>query len=188
MVLTPLKVNSSNGAGTINIFCMAFWDVDYNAKVWQSLPVWLRQTAVYAWLKVVVSPVVTISGAFNVNRLANEYEVAHNGQVCRLEGVLNDVFDATGRGIYIEDPAYVDALYIYRTDEEKPMWLGVTGETIPGMDNPRWAYTVAEEYTGGGLQFVVKVPVALVYDADRMKAVINKYRLVSKKNYSIVTY
>lgn len=167
---------------------MGFWDVDYNKGVWEELAVRLRQTVQYAWLKVLVSPVVRLHGLFNTNREANEYELAHNGQVCHLEAVLNDVFDETDRGIYIEDPDYVDALYIYLTAEAKPVYLGVTGETIVGMDNPRYIYTVAEEYTGGGLQFKVMVPSTLTFDSDRMVALVNKYRLVSKKNFTIETY
>lgn len=167
---------------------MGFWDVDYNKMVWERLAVRLRQTVQYAWLKVLVSPVVTIAGWFNTNREANEYDVAHNGQVCHLEGVLNDTFDETDRRIYIEDPDYIDPLHIYLTPEKKTVWLGLTGETIAGMDNPRYLWTVAEEYSGGGLQFKVMVPSALTFDTARMRAVVNKDRLVSKKNFSIETF
>lgn len=167
---------------------MGFWVTDYNKKGWEQLPVWWRQTTFYAWIKVIVSPVIYLAGLFKTNRDKNIYELAHNGQVCHLEAVLNDVFDATDRGIYIDDPAYIDPIYLYQDVELKPVWLGVTGETIAGVDSPVWAYLVSEEYTGGGVQFKVMVPVAVTYDAARMRALVNKYRLVSKKNFTIETY
>jgi hypothetical protein len=76
---------------------MGFFDIDYNVKAWQSLPVRLRQAVQYAWLKVLVSPVVYLAGLFKVNRDANLYELAHDGQVCFLEAVLNDTFDPVVR-------------------------------------------------------------------------------------------
>ena len=162
--------------------------MDFNKKGWEQLPVWWRQTTFYAWIKVIVSPVIYLAGLFKANRDKNIYDLGINGQVCYLEKALNDVFDATDRRIYIDDPDYVDPIYVYRTDELKTIWLGKTGETIVGMTNPIPAYLRSEEYTGGGLQFKVMVPLAVTYDAARMRALVNKYRLVSKKNFTIETY
>ena len=167
---------------------MGYFDIDYNASAWQNLPVRLRQAVMYAWCKVVVSPVIYLAGLFAVNRNANLYNLAHNGQVCYLTAVLNDTFDSTLRRIYISDPAYIDPLFIYLEDELKPVWVGLESEvgSTPYPD-PQWVYLESEVYTGGGVQFVVNVPAAIL-NVPYMKAVINKYRLASKSNYSIVTF
>lgn len=169
----------------------SFYNIDFNAKAKQNLPVRLRQAIMYAWLKVLISPVVSLAGSFKTNRDDNLYDLAHNGQVCKLEAVLNDVFDNTGRGIYISDPSYKDALNIYRRVELKPVYLSRRSEIgSTSYPSPRYLYRRSELYTGGGLQFIINVPTAVtataVYDVDRLKALVDKYRLVSKKNYSIV--
>ncbi len=167
---------------------MGFFDIDHNAKAWQTLPVRLRQAAQYAWVKVLVSPVLYLSGLFSANRDEKLYELAHNGQVCYLEAVLNDVFDSVGRGIYIEDPDYIDPLFLFPPLHLKPVYLGLTSEAgTTAYPDPQWLYLRGELYSGGGVQFIVHVPVGLPYDLNRMKAVIEKYRLISKTNYTITS-
>ena len=169
---------------------MPVFDVDFNLKSWQFLPVRLRQAVQYAWAKVCVSGVVYMAGVFRGNRTANLYDLAHNGQVCKLQGALNDVFDVALRRIYIDDPAYIDPTYVYRVPELKPLFIDkvseIGGSVIPAPD-PVPLFKRSECYTGGGTQFVVHVPVGLVYDTARMKALIDKYRLASKRVYTIVS-
>ncbi len=163
---------------------MGFFDVDFGVKAWQFLPVRLRQAIQYAWAKVCVSGVVYMAGIFRTNRDANLYDLAHNGQVCKMEAVLNDVFDNVARTIYITDPAYIDPVYLYRRSELKPVYLYRRSES-----SPVYLYRRSECYDGSGVQFIVNVPAALygAIDLSRMRALIEKYRLVSKTNYIIVS-
>lgn len=162
---------------------MSVFDIDYNVKGWQALPVRLRQAIQYAWVKVCVRGVVALAEVFKSNRTANVYVCKHNSQVCFLEGALNDVFDAVDRGIYIDDPVYVDPVYVYRNFELKPVYIYKDVEA-----QPVYVYKDSELYSAGGVQFVVFVPVALVYDVDRLKALVNFYRLASKWHWTIETY
>jgi hypothetical protein len=168
---------------------MGNYDIDYNKLVPQLMPVTERTGFNTGWLKALVSPVVYLYNQFIVYRKAVLYNLAHNSQVPYMEAVLNDTFDAVDRGIYISDPMFVDPVYVYRANELKPVWLGLVSEegTTPYPD-PVPLYMVSECYGLGGVQFQVNVPWALVYDTDRMKAVINAFRLASKSNYKIVTY
>ena len=167
---------------------MPFFDTDYNVLSWQTLPVRLRQSVMYAYAKVCMTAVIYLAGIFKSNRLYNLYMLAHNSQVCFMQGALNDVFDNVLRRITIGDPVYDDPLYVYEADELKPVWVGLVSEegstTYP---NPEWVYLLSECYSGGGAQFIVHVPVGLVYDANRMKALINFYRVPSKNVYIIVS-
>lgn len=165
---------------------MGFYDINYNAKAWQSLPIRLRQAVHYAWVKVLISPVVYLAGLFKTNRDANVYELAHNGQVCYLEAILNDTFDPLTRSIYIDDPAYIDPLFLFPSPDEKPVYLGLTSEAGSTVyPDPQWFYLQTELYSGGGVQFIVHDS-GVVYDTHRMRALIDKYRLMSKTNYLVL--
>jgi hypothetical protein len=125
---------------------------------------------------------------FGERRNSNLYQVAHNGQVVYLTAALNDLFDPVGRGIYIEDGLYEDPLFVYTVPEVKELWLGLSTETsTPTYPVPQVLYTDGETILLGNA-FVVKVPASLPYDEQRMRAMINKYRLTSKNVFQIVTY
>lgn len=167
---------------------MGFWDKDFEAGAWYDIPVRLRQAVQYAWAKVCISPVVYLAGLFRTYRNNNLYDLSHNGQVCKLEAVLNDTFDPIDRRIFIADPDYVDPEYTYLRSELKPLYLWQRSEV--GVDPDAavvYTYRRSEVYTGGGVQFIVHMPVGLVYDSARLTALIDKYRLPSKVNYTVVS-
>lgn len=167
---------------------MGYYDIDYDVLVEQSIPTKLRNTLMKAWLKCLVQPVRWLYAKFQTNRTANLYDMAHNGQVCKLEAVLNDTFDPTLRRIYIGDGPWIDPVFIYLRTELKDEYLALPAELpVIDYDAPMYLYTVAEtsvEY----VQFIVYYPVALTFDVERMKALINKYRLAGKKYYTIESF
>jgi len=171
---------------------MSFFDIDYNSLVTQLLPVRLRNAKMKAWLQCLISPVIWLHNLFKTSRAANLYSLAHNGQVCFLQAALNDVFDPISRGIQVVDGPFKDPLYVYLFPESKPLWLGLASEagTTPYPD-PQVLYTDSET-TLLGIGFIVQVPVAVVagpgYDLQRLRALVDYYRLPGKTNYSVVTY
>ena len=169
---------------------MGLFDVDYNGVVWQNLPVRLRQSVQYAWLKCLVAPVVYVNNLFKTTRTNNLYNLAHNSQVCYMEGVLNDTFDHISRGIFISDPAYHDPVYIYEVPEDKPVFLDLASEigtSIIPLPDPVPLYTEGETAFMAP-SFIVNVPVTIAFDMARMKALIDQYRLSGRNVYSIVIY
>ena len=167
---------------------MALFDIDSNNLVWQQMPVRLRMAIHYAWLKCLAAPRNWLYGVFKANRANNLYIIAHNGQVCKLEAVLNDTFDPVNRGIYITDGAALDPLFVYTVPEAKPLALGKRSEIgSTTYTNPRPLYT-NNEVNSFGASFIINIPMAVAYDADRLKSLVNYYRLVGRTKYSIVTF
>ncbi len=170
---------------------MSVFDVNYNSDGLpnSSIAVRLRKAKMLAWLKTLVSPVAYLYGLFSTNRTNNLYWLNHSSQVCYIEAALNDVFDPVVRGIYISDGFYADPVYLYQRSEEKPVYLARRSEVgTTAYQSPSWLYTRAETYAVG-FQFIVNVPhsvsVAVGYDVNRLRAIVDKYRLVSKNTYQV---
>ncbi len=167
---------------------MGLFDVNYDSLSYQLLPVRLRKLKNVAWIRCIIAPIKWLYNLFGTSREDHLYFLAHNSQVVYLTAALNDLFDPVGRGIYIEDGQYEDPLFVYLTPEIRPLWLGLSSEVGSAIyPVPQVLYTDSETSLLGNA-FVVKVPVTLVFDMQRMMALINKYRLAGKNVYQIVTY
>jgi len=167
---------------------MAFFDINYDTLRSQLLPVRLRKRNMKAWLRCLIVPVRWLYNQFKIQRTATLYYLAHNSQVVYLEAVLNDVFDPASRGIHVVDGLFEDPLFTYLVPESRPVWLGLASEAgSSAFPVPQVLYTSAETSLLGNA-FVVKVPAALSFDLDRMKALINRYRVAGKNIYGVITY
>lgn len=152
---------------------MSVFDIDYNKLIKLLLPVRVRKPRLLAFLGVMVSPVVYLYNNFMANRANNLYEVNHTGQVCRLRAAINDRFDNIHRRIYIVDGDTILPTWMYRRTESKPVYIKTRSEA-----SPVYMYRRSELFTLG--YFVVKVPGAVTFDREEMKALINKYKLAGK--------
>lgn len=165
---------------------MGLFDIDYDKGVWLNLPVGLRGGVVYSYLKALVSPLKWVYNLFNGYKTGVLYNLAHNGQVCYLEAVLNDTFDNDLRRITITDGPYKDAIPTFLRVEDKPVAVHTRAE-----NNPVALFTRAEGALAG-VQFYVNIPTAATlqpgYSALRVKSVVNQYRLVSKSNYELIIF
>lgn len=169
---------------------MGLFDVDYNNLIWQNLPVRLRKSIQYAWLKCLCAPAIYLHSLFKTHRKNNIYTLVHNSQVCYMEAALNDTFDSIDRGIFFSDPEYRDPVYLYRVLEDKPVFIDLDSEVgtlvIP-MPDPVPLYTEGETIFMAP-SFIVNVPATIVYDAERLKALIDLYRLPGRNVYTIAHY
>lgn len=167
---------------------MSLFDVNFEMLYVQLLPVRLRKERMKAWVKSCTYPVVYLYHLFMAWRNNNLYYLAHNSQVVYLEAVLNDTFDSTLKRIRVVDGAFKDPLYAYHIPEAKEIWLGKAGEaSATGMPVPQSLYT-EEETTNMGNAFVVRVPVTVSFDVNRMRALINTYRIAGRSIYQIVVF
>ncbi|MCW3120701.1 MAG: hypothetical protein JWQ38_193 [Flavipsychrobacter sp.] len=169
---------------------MGLFDVDYNRLSWQNMPVRLRKSIHYAWLKCLVLPVVYLHGLFTTNRANNLYRLNHSSQVCYIEALLNDTFDNIDRGIFISEIEYHDPVYIYESLENKPVYIDLISEigtSIILPPDPIPLYTDAEVSFTAPF-FIVNVPSTIIFDITRMKALIDQYRLAGRTIYQIVTF
>ena len=168
---------------------MGFYDVNINEVIKDATITEQRTPLTQSWLEVLAAPVRRLKGLFDSFRAASLYEVTHNGQVARMEDVLNDAFDPTDKRIYI-DTTLPDEVFIFLVAEDRPEWIAKADEAgTTDYESPMWLFT-AEEIAEAP-DFTVMVPEA-VYDAmpseTRMRALIDKYRVPSKFNYIIETF
>lgn len=167
---------------------MPFFNINFNALIWQVLPVRLRKTVTYAWLKCLSSPVIWLYNLFAGNRSNNLYLLGHDSQVAYMQAALNDTFDPAARRIYITDGPFEDPLFMYLVPENKPLWLGLVSEIgSTSFPDPQPLYTDGETSLLG-IAFIVMVPVAVPFDMARMKALVDLYRLPGRNNYQIITF
>lgn len=148
----------------------------------QLLPVKLRGPKLQALVRSLVSPVEYVNAAFVNFKKEQEYELTITGQVCYLQKMLNDFFDYSDRRILVEDVPVSDqyALYLKSEGPEKGLVTYLNGEA-----DPEYTFILSDELGGEGGYFLVKVPAGLVYDVERMKALLNKYKLPTTA-YNIV--
>jgi len=138
-------------------------------------PTFLRSPTQLAWLRLMVSPLEQVLDWFTNSRRDNLYNLAHNSQKCYLRAVLNDRFDISSRRIRIEDGNKYKRQYIYTDGEQKPKFLGTM-----------FLYDDAD-YSDTGVDFIVLVPSDLQYNTYEMQALLDFYKLASKR-YKIQTY
>lgn len=136
-----------------------------------------------SWLYSLIQPLIELYAIFSSYRIQALYTLSFTGQVIYLEKLLNDTFNNGGTEIFIEDGILKIAPFLFNTAEDAdPFYVFNTAET---NEANLYLYNTAE-YTGN-LDFIVKVPTALVFDENQMKSLINKYKLAGK-NYTIQTY
>jgi hypothetical protein len=158
------------------------YDIDWQRLVRWNTPARLIQATILSWLYSITYPIVVLHVGFKKFRTAKLYDIAMNYQVCYLEGFLNDRFDFTQRRIYIEDAAsQYPQTYIYRRSENKPVKIFRRSENRPYYIRRR------AEYTGNvNFDFIINVPISVVYDESEMRAMVAT-KLAGKK-YSIQTF
>lgn len=151
------------------------YDIDHSQLKQWMIPARIRKSRLGAFLQVVISGVVFLYQDFLRFRKAKLYELMITPQVCYLERLLNDRFDFTQRRIRIVDGVDKPPFYIFQEAELKPKYLRNTSEAAP-----QWIYTSGES---GNLQddFVILVPVALVFEEAEMRSLVKVYKLAGTK-------
>ena len=147
------------------------------------MPTILRGVKFIAWAKVLTSPCIDIYNREAAYRSSNLYILRHTSQVVYILSVLNDAFDDDLRRIRIVNSTDIDPIYTYRTPELKPKFIYKTAEHLAvNLFNDA---EVQADING----FIIQVPAAVaalpVYDINRLKALVDKYRLTSKNKYII---
>lgn len=136
-------------------------------------PTFLRSQLMTSWLSLMTSEISDIHYQWLQFRKQNIYNLAHNSQKCYLRGALNDRFDKELRRIRIDDGNAFKRQYIYTDAEQKTRFLG----TMFLYDD--------SDYADTGVDFIVFVPIDLQYNIYEMNALIDFFRLASKR-YKII--
>ena len=150
-----------------------WFNVNFKRLALLLTPTFLRSEIMTAWLFVLVKPLEDLHYQYLQFRKDMIYRLAHNSQVCYLRAALNDRFDRQLRRIKIVEGNAFRRQYIYTDGEQKPKFLG----TMFLYDD--------SDYADTGVDFIVEVPIGLVFSIYEMQSLIEIYRLASKR-YKIV--
>lgn len=151
------------------------YDINFSKLVKWRVPAPIRKVFLLTWLGVLVTPIAKLHQLFLMFRKAKLYQLKITPQVCYLEMMLNDAFDFTLRRIRIVDAIWFPATYIFQEAELKSVPLFTDAENMPVI-----IYTDSES---GNFKddFIVLVPVGLIFNEEEMKGKINSYKLAGTK-------
>lgn len=127
-----------------------------------------------AWLNSLVAPLKSLYTAFLSFRESMLYFLSITPQVCRLQKLLNDRYDNQQRRIRIVDGVEYLPLWLYTKAEAKPVALHRKSE-----GKPQWLYTRAE-CGATAVDFIIQVPVFVVFDLNEMIGLVRRFKLPSK--------
>jgi hypothetical protein len=157
------------------------YDVNWSVLVHLLLPTFLRRPVMTTFMKCFVSPISHLHNYFVIARREDLFREAIDCTVTRLEFLLNTLFYPHGL-----DVAYDYRIRIASLEKRNVMriWLGgVTQETDEGKSrflNPAQCIYLSSEAGEVNVDFVVKVPAAVVFDESRMRAILKCYALPGK--------
>jgi hypothetical protein len=109
---------------------------------------------------------------------AKRYDLTRTAQVIMLEDLLNNEFDNVNRQIYIGDANLLAYTFLYMYQENQPATAFFMDTEIPPNVPP--SLYLNEEYDQG-YDFIVFVPTGLLYDEEKLRALVNKYKLAGKR-------
>lgn len=151
---------------------MTYSTIDIDVLNEMFLPTVLRTKEVKAFVNSMTTP---------IKQLYKEtlYKMEHNGSVIYLEKMLNEHYGIIGynknnhvatRKIFITGAPIVPRVYVYRPEEQKPVYLGTAYLNLP---EPQY-------------DFIINVPSSLDYDETALRMLVNYYK--DTKQYIIQTY
>lgn len=145
----------------------------------------IRKDRFVEWIGALVQPIQTLNVQLVALVQDIRYRLLFTGQVVYLEHILNDIFDAGDRLIYIDDPAlYVEENYIFNHPEDT-LIIHNKVEAQPSI----FLFN-ADEYNALNVDFIVFLPDSIVFNAAveaQMRSVIDRYRHVGRR-YKFETY
>lgn len=153
---------------------MKLFKIAYNILIKLLFPMFMQGARLLAFMESLIAPIKSMRDDYSKFRDGNMYKLEHNSQVCYLEAVVNDRYDAGLRRLRVVDGATQQPLYIFQVTEQKPVPLYLESENSP-------VYLYQEsEYYGSGEDFIVEVPNFIDYDINEFTALVKYYRLPSK--------
>lgn len=140
------------------------------------LPPIYRRPLICGLLSSLLRGLASVQGTFLGIVSSSEYRMSYSGQVCKLRGLLNDVFDPDGRRIAITESEMNDAGQIVY-EREMEVWAMLSERSGGG------ALRVSRRGYGGsgGYDFWIDIPEGLIIDESRLRAITDNYKLAGKR-------
>lgn len=155
------------------IFNILSYIVDYLGTLFGKTK-WQRFQYALLW------PLMNLYDTYNIDRRNRFYLININGQIIKLEHILNKTFDPVNKDIYITNfPGSYTGV-----------WVGLEIETAPYLASPTTAEGegfVAAPFVGAtydtvfAVTFTVHVPISLNGIESQIKTVVNNYKLAGKE-------
>lgn len=155
------------------------YDVNVKLLALMLLPLSWRRPLLGGLAYALVGPVGVLVGDLRRFRAECGVGLEHNGQVCRLRKVLNDLFDPENRRIRVLDADGMesDCWRIWERTECRGVVVGRRNEGSV-VRLPRRGFVGTSWY-----DFIVELPMALMETVDkgRLGAVVDRFRLASRR-------
>lgn len=155
---------------------MGKYDIEYSKWGLLFLPTFWRRPLLTAILGAMMAPFTYLHALFIQFRHESLYRLSHNGQVCYLRVVINDAFDPALRRITVSDiteKALGTTLY---------MRIEGKGVLLPRRESGQATRFYRRGFNGANqYDFEVRAPRLSEKDNARLRAMINTYKLVSKR-------
>ncbi len=149
-------------------------EINWNKFIVLLLPIKKRTATIFSFIRAMLAPIVFLYNQIKKDEAEVNYELAHTSQVWSIEAVLNDAFDVDERRIYTSDSGGHEVIALFPDDDWK--------EIVLQPDDQAEAVIVLHpdsSYDGGEYDAIVHVPFTLTEGQTyRMKALINKYKLI----------
>lgn len=156
---------------------MKIYEVNMKRLALLLLPPSYRKPLLAAFAKSMVRGINEVYNRFIRYREEKRYRLSYNGQVCKMRGLLNNLFDSTEQRIRIRDIDRDDAgMFLWRRSEKTGLLVGI--RKMGGTP------IYKRGYMGSRVpDFAVELPLALYgsIDEDRLQAVVKQYKLASKR-------
>lgn len=153
--------------------------IDFNNIASKIVPFQLRKSRVIDYLKSLLKPLVFINNLFSNAQIKIDKDVLYTGQIIYLERLLNDLYDNTIRGIYIQDVANISKTYLHnRIEVRPPYYLYNRSESEP----PKYLKNRTEYFNNN--RFTIHVPSSVTFQEIQMRSVVDKYKQAGV-NYTI---
>lgn len=157
---------------------MALYDIKYKKLALLLLPVLWRKPLIAGITFAVITPLNYLQALLMSFRTDTNYRLTHNGQVCYLRAVINDMFDPGLRRITIGDTDITEFTNIIHLRDLN------LAKIVPARNSGN-AVIINRRGFGGasGFDFLINMPTELIVEIDlnRLAAVVNMYKLASKR-------
>lgn len=156
------------------------FDIDFKRLVALLLPMSLRRPLIFGVLRAGVAGVERVYKDFATARTEHNFRLTHNGQVCYLRATLNYYFGSGFRIGNIKQEG--EWLYAVTEDGGENIPLAVTeeGKGVPVLYSEQILNAAQND-------FVVFVPGAYWSRLEEIKAMVDRYKLVTKRAHYIQT-
>lgn len=155
------------------------FEMDFKRLVALLLPMSLRRPLIFGMLRAGVSGVERVYKDFMGRRKEHNFRLTHNGQVCYLRGVLNYYF---GPGFKIGNIKQEGEWLYAVTEAGENITLAVSeeGKGVPVLYSEQMLNAAQND-------FVVFVPDRYWPRLEEIKAMVENYKLVTKRAHYVKT-